>query len=152
MCRQQKEENNNKVWEEEHGDHKKIQRKITFSSRLQKLWRKITLEIKVGMQDDCFWGWERSLPWVEDRLSCWMLEEQKSVCPAPWGMQNETCCGLYFPPAGCQKKSSSGQPPGHGHRERIIPQLLTSMHSHSGDHAELASLAQNGKSRQNPVC
>lgn len=23
MCRQQKEENNNKVWAEEHGDHKK---------------------------------------------------------------------------------------------------------------------------------
>lgn len=65
-------------------------------------------------------------------MSCWMLEEQKSVCPALWGMQNETCCGLYFPPAGCQDKSSSGQPPGHGHREGITPHLLTSMHSHMG--------------------
>lgn len=57
MCRQQEEEeNNNKVWEEEHGDHKKkIQRKITFSSRFQKIWRKITLEIKVAIQDEWFW-------------------------------------------------------------------------------------------------
>lgn len=65
------------------------------------------------------------------------------------------CISLQQPVTRNPHLAGQPLPPGHGRSEGSTPQLLTRMHSHSGDNTELASLgafmlAQNGKRCRNP--